>query len=87
MLMRVYTEGKCYAYWKKSKEEAQKEIDDDTTKADKSEDEVLKDSLPCKDCQNGPTCDRTFFYDDGEGGLVCDNKMSAGAREEVPSEV
>jgi hypothetical protein len=91
VLMRVYTEGKCYAYWK-PKETEKKEIGDDTSKqaeqqAGKSEDEVLKGSLPCKDCQNGPTCDRTFFYADGQGGLTCDNKVSAGAREEVPSEV
>jgi ParB/RepB/Spo0J family partition protein len=86
VLMRVYTEGKCYAYWK-SKEEVQKETDNDTTKANKSENQVLKDSLPCKDCQNEPTCQRTFFYADGQGGLTCDNKVSAGAQEEVPSEV
>lgn len=90
-LMRVYTEGKCYAYWK-SKETEKKETGDDTSKqaeqqADKSEDEVLKDSLPCKDCQNAPTCDRAFFYTDGQGHYICDNKVSASAREEVTSEV
>lgn len=57
------------------------------SKAEKPESEVIEESLPCNDCQNKPTCDRTFFYADGEGGLACDNKVSAGAREEVTDAV
>jgi ParB family chromosome partitioning protein len=71
-LMRVFPDGKCYAYYKKKKE----------TKG-KSEDEEIKESLPCKDCQNGPTCDRTFFYTDGQGGLTCDNKHRADNAEAI----
>ncbi|GAI12490.1 unnamed protein product, partial [marine sediment metagenome] len=90
ILMRVYPEGKCYRYYK-VKEEEEKKADADTADqvaqpVEKSEHEQLMDSLPCKDCQNNATCDRTFFRTDGQGGYVCDKKVSAGAREEVANE-
>ncbi|GAI04227.1 unnamed protein product, partial [marine sediment metagenome] len=90
-LMRVYPEGKCWRYHKIEEEE--KEVEADTTTAtksleqQKSESEILQDSLPCKDCENAPTCHREFFCTDGKGGYICDRKVSAGAQEEVASEV
>jgi len=54
--------------------------------AGKTEHEQIQDSLPCKDCQNAPTCDRSHFYTDGEGGYVCDNKVNVDAQE-VPGAV
>lgn len=86
-LIRVYLEGKCYLYWKKEKDHTTEPTEKTKKKPAKSEDEQIKDSLPCKDCQNATTCDRTFFYADGQGGLVCDNKVSAATREEVPDAV
>jgi ParB family chromosome partitioning protein len=76
-LMRVYYKDDCYAYSKKRKED--EEVDDDLDENEGkpstgSEDQDLKDSLPCKDCANGETCDRSFFYADNKNGYVCDRK-------------
>ena len=83
ILIRVYIEDKCYRYIKvkKVKEEEKKEVE-----AQKSENEELMEALPCEDCQNAPTCDRSFFHDDGQDGYVCENKVS-GAREEEVAKV
>jgi ParB/RepB/Spo0J family partition protein len=76
-LMRVYYKDDCYAYSKKRKED--EEVDDDLDENEGkpstgSEDEELEGSLPCKDCANAPTCERTFFYANDNGGLCCDQK-------------
>ena len=73
ILIRVYLEDKCYRYYK-VKEEKKKEVEQ------KSEHEDLMEALPCEDCQNAPTCDRTFFYVDDKDGYVCDKKVSAGEK-------
>jgi ParB family chromosome partitioning protein len=75
-LMRVYYKEECYAYSKKRKED--EELDENPEEVEKqstgSEAQELEDSLPCKTCANGATCDRTFFYANDNGGLCCDQK-------------
>jgi len=83
-LMRVYPEEKCWRYRKMEEETATEQVEQP---AGKSEHQEIMDSLPCKDCENAPTCDRSFFHTDGQDGYVCDRKVSAGAREEVAHEV
>jgi ParB/RepB/Spo0J family partition protein len=78
-LMRVYYKDDCYAYSKKGKED--EEVDDDLDENEGksstgSEAQELQDSLPCKDCANAPTCERTFFYANDDGGLCCDQKKA-----------
>lgn len=86
LLMRVYPEGKCWRYHKAEEEEEDTTTEQVEPQVEKSEHQEIMGSLPCKDCQNSPTCDRSFFYTDGQGGYICDRKVSADAREEVAVE-
>jgi ParB/RepB/Spo0J family partition protein len=74
LIMRVFPDGKCYRYYKRKKESGAP-----SAESSKSEDETLRDSLPCADCANSPTCERTFFYAKDEGGYACDNKVKQEA--------
>lgn len=77
-LMHVYFKKECLYYWKEKEEEDEKDTTETVQvkeETGKSEHKQIQDSLPCKDCQNAPTCDRSHFYTDGQGGYVCDHKV------------
>ena len=52
------------------------------------EDEVI--NLPCDDCANSMTCDRSYFCTDDHGGYICDQKLPKAEAElkalEMPAE-
>jgi hypothetical protein len=76
-LMRVYFTDKCYGYSKKKEGEEVLDDDDQDVDLEVEPSTEIEDSLPCKNCANAPTCDRTFFYSD-EDALVCDHKTGIG---------
>ena len=81
MMMGQWPDGECWRYRKGTKEDTQEDsrLDETTAPATekssiKSEDQKIQDSLPCKDCANAETCDRSFFYANDDGGYNCDHK-------------
>lgn len=80
MMMRQWPDGECWRYRPVKNKKKDKGVDEnastDTEKSssDKTEDQELQDSLPCKTCANAETCDRSFFIADEDGGYSCDKK-------------